>query len=410
MKTSKFYLNKNFDSDQKSKISDNIKVIQISPASVSVYMKGQKTLKQMILDDWYSLTAQQLKKYYPKMEVECWTPEKAFKKRREFVNNGVRYRQFPTTFSPMYGLDLSIDMLKAMKEEIRKAKESDTKIIFQLHEYHNLHGLVIASLFKGQRIIAQHHGGSWPLKHLKQNKRYRFFFPAFFIAQIWENIVLRNIPVFFALSQEEINYLKKKAPNSKIRFQTMGIDDFYFGYTKKEEARKKLKWPPDKRILLFLGRLIDVKGLTYLIDAMEELPNCELKVIGWGEEEKFKNYAKSKKLNNVEFLGPIFGEKKCLYLSAADALVLPSSKEGAPVTVMEALARNLPVVVTDIGGVKLMIENRREGMIIKQKSSNEIVKAVGEILKWKKKNVKKYAEKYRWRGIINSTVKDYLGK
>ena len=54
-----------------------LKVILISHASVSVYMKGQKKLKQMILDDWYSLTAKQIKKYYPKIDIECWTPEKA---------------------------------------------------------------------------------------------------------------------------------------------------------------------------------------------------------------------------------------------------------------------------------------------------------------------------------------------
>jgi glycosyltransferase involved in cell wall biosynthesis len=371
-------------------------------------MKGQKSLKQMILDDWYSLTARQIKRFYPEIDVECWTPEKVYKKEKHFESYGIKYRQFPTTFSPKYGLDFSIQMLKEMKKEICKARKKNYKLIFHLHEYHNLHGLTIATFFKKANIIGQHHGGSWPLKHIKENKRYRFFFPLFLLAQIWENKVLKNIKYFYALSEDEINYLKKVAPNSKIRFQTMGIEDYYYERMKKEVARKMLKWPLDKKILLFLGRLIPVKGITYLIDAMENLKDIELKVIGWGDQEKeYKKYTKLKKLKNVEFLGSFFHKEKLPYLSAADVFILPSSKEGASVSVMEAMARNLPIITTDIGGMPLMVKTGEEGMVIRQKNSKDIVKAVREILKWKKKDVKKSAEKYRWKKIIDDTVKDY---
>ncbi len=385
-----------------------IKSILISHASVSVYMKGQKSLKQMILDDWYSLTAQQIKKFHPEIEVECWTPERMYKEAEHFVNYGIKYRQFPTTFSPKYGLDFSVQMLKEMKKEMKKAREKNYKLVFHLHEYHNLHGLMIAALFKKGNIIGQHHGGSWPLKHLKENKKYRFFFPFFLFAQILEDSVLKNIKYFYALGEEEITYLKKIAPNSKIKFQTMGIEDYYYENMEKDVARKKVKWSQDKKIILFLGRLISVKGIKYLIDAMENLKDIELKIIGWGDkEQEYKDYAKSKKLNNVEFLGSFFHREKLPYLSAADMFLLPSSKEGASVSVMEAMARNLPIVTTDIGGMPLMVKNSKEGIVIKQKDSKDIVKAVREILKWKKRDVKKSAEKYKWKKIIDDTVRDY---
>jgi len=371
-------------------------------------MKGQKSLKQMILDDWYSLTAQQIKKFHPEIDVECWTPEKVFKESQEFEQGNIIYRQFPTTFSPKYGLDFSIPMLKEMKKEVKKAEEENYKLIFHLHEYHNLHGLAIATLFKKANIIGQHHGGSWPLKHIKENKKYRFFFPSFLLGQIWENCVLKNIDYFYALSQEEIDYLEKVAHNSITRFQTMGIENYYFGNMKKDVARKKLKWPLNKKIILFLGRLIPVKGITYLIDAMKNLKDIELKVIGWGDQEQeYKDYAKSKNLKNVEFLGSFFHREKLPYLSGADIFILPSSKEGASVSVMEAMARNLPIITTDIGGMPLMVRNEKEGIVVRQKNSEDIVKAVREILKWKKKNVKKSAEKYRWKKIIDDTIRDY---
>jgi len=331
-----------------------------------------------------------------------------FKEAQEFTHKKIKYRQFPTTFSPKYGLDLSISMIKEMKKEIEKSKKENYKLIFHLHEYHNLHGLIIAMLFKNTNIIAQHHGGSPPLKHLKENKQYRYFFPFFLLAQIWENLVLKNIKYFYGLSEQEINYLKKRAPDSKIKFQTMGIEDYYFKDMKKSTARKKLKWPTNKKIILFLGRLIPVKGLKYLIDAMKNLREIELKIIGWGELEKeYKNYAKSKKVDNVEFIGPVFKEDKLPYLSASDIFILPSSKEGASVSVMEAMARNLPIITTDIGGMPLMVKNGREGIIIKQKSANEVVRGIKEILKWKNKNIRQYAKRYKWKKIIDDTVRDY---
>lgn len=385
-----------------------MKIIQISHASVSVYMKGQKTLKQMILDDWYSLTAQQIKKYHPEIEIECWTPEKAFKMQKEFLHSKIKYRQFPTTFSPMYGLDFSIDMIKELKKEFKRAKEENYKLILHLHEYHNLHGLIIAIFFKNQKIIGQHHGGSWPLKHLKESKKKRYFFPFFILGQVLENLALKNIKCFYALSQQEVNYLKKKAKNSKIKFQTMGIEDYYFNSMKKKDSRKKLKWPINKKIILYLGRIIPVKGIGYTIDAMEKMKNMELKVIGWGEQEKFENYAKLKKLKNVEFLGPIFNEKKLPYFNAADIFILPSSKEGAPVAVMEAMAGNLPSVVSDIGGTTLMIKNGKNGIIINQKSSEDIVRGIKKALKIKNKNINEHAKVYRWEKIIENTIKDYV--
>ena len=96
-----------------------------------------------------------------------------------------------------------------------------------------------------------------------------------------------------------------------------------------------------------------------------------------------------------------------LYLSACDLLVLPSLKEGAPVTVMEAMARNRPSVVSDVGGVRMMIEDGKTGKVIRKKSVNEIVDGIREVLSWKKKDVKSYADIYKWEKIVEDTVKDY---
>jgi len=395
------------DRDQ---MKNKIKVIQIAHASHSYFANEKDSVKSIVLNDWYFKVAKQLKKFYPKIEVECWAPEKTNEKYEEFYESGIKLRFFPTTFSPRYALDFSISMLKELKKEIEKSKKQNYKLILHLHEIHNLHSLLIATIFKNEKIVVQHHGGSWPLKHLKENKKFKIFFPFFFLGQLWENKILKNVDCFFALSQEEINYLKKNAPNSKIKFQTMGIEDEYFKRQDKKEARKKLNLS-GKKLIIFLGRVSETKGISYLIEAMKKLPDVELKIMGYGKErKKFENRIREDNLKNVEFLGGIFGKKKLLYLSAADAFILPSSKEGAPVTIMEAMAKNLPIIATNVGGISLMIEDGKNGIIIPPKSPKEIVKAVKEILKWKNKNIKKYANVYKWKKIIDCTVKEYLQK
>jgi len=393
-----------------------IKVLMIAHCSHSYFLgEGEKDLTKLFLNDWYTKTAKQLSKFYPEIVVECWAPEKLNREAEEIILEGVKFKFFPVTFSPIYALDFSMPMIRAIKQEIKKSKKENYELILHIHEIHNLHGLLIATIFKNQKIIVQHHGGSWPFKHVRETKRYKFFFPLFALAQIWENLVLRNVACFYALSEEEISYLKKVAPNSEIRFQTMGIDDEYFKNTSKKVARKKLKLPLKEKILVYIGRINDIKGVGFLLEAMSKLKlekreNILLKIIGFGpQEEKFKKYVKENNLKNVDFLGGVYGERKMFYLSASDLFVLPSSKEGAPVTVMEALARNLPVIATRVGGTPLMIKNNREGILISPRNSDELVDAIKKVLTWKEKNVRKYAERYKWEKIIEDTVKDYYG-
>lgn len=385
-----------------------LKIIHLAHASHSYFVNEKDNLKKIILNDWYSKTSKQLKKFYPEIDIECWAPEKIDKIQKSFVEEGILFRFFPTTFSPLYALDFSIQMLKELKKETKKSKENGYELIIHLHEYHNLHGLIISTFFNNQKIVAQHHGGSWPLKHLKESSEKKKFFIFFWLAQLWENLSLKKINYFYVLSKDELNYLKKTASKSKIRFQTMGIEEIYFKSINKRIARKKLKIPLNEKTILFLGRVGKIKGVDFLINVMESLPEVNLKIIGYGQErEELEKYAKQKGLKNIEFLGGVFGDRKLLYLSAADALILPSLKEGAPVTIMEAMAKNLPSIVTNVGGTSLMIKKGQNGIIV-ERDLKKMIKAIQEVLNWKKKDLKKYAKIYKWEKIIENTVKDYL--
>ena len=387
---------------------ENLKIIQISTASPSLFLNsGKGDIRRIMSDDWFAQVGKQIKKFNPKLEIECWVQEKKYKKEEKFEDSGIKFRAFPSIISIRPGMELSFKMIGALKEEIKNNKNK--KLIIHIHEYHSWQTYLILLFLKRQkniRIITQHHGGKSPFKNLKRYKRLILFLPLIMLMQIFENLLFKKIDLFYAFGNEEENYLKK-ITNSKIKFQTMGIDDEYFKKIDKKKARKILGLEQNKKYLLYLGRIKTTKGIGDLLEAIKG-QEIELLLIGEGPDfNRFKQYAENNNLKNVSFLGAIYNDEKLTYLSACDYLVLPSYTEGAPVVIMEALAKNMPVIATRVGGVANMIKQNESGILINPKNPKEIREAINTIINWKEKDLRKYAEKYKWKEIVYETVKDY---
>ncbi|MFT5705896.1 MAG: glycosyltransferase involved in cell wall biosynthesis [Oceanospirillaceae bacterium] len=113
-----------------------------------------------------------------------------------------------------------------------------------------------------------------------------------------------------------------------------------------------------RKKLLFLGRIHPKKGLNELIGAWErvvkespEQMTWELIIAGWddgGHETGLKQQVASLGLSDsIKFVGAMFGDAKELLLREVDAFILPSFSEGLPMSVLEAWAYQLPVVMTE---------------------------------------------------------------
>ncbi len=389
---------------------EKIKVIHISSASSS---HSVEDYEEDIYRAWNSKVAYQIKKFYPHIEIESWTIERKYKKEETKFKENLKFRIFPTIFSKRHGIEISTDILRALKKEQKEAIEEDKKLIIHLHEHHTWQSYLILLLAKNKKnikIISSHHGGRNPLGNLKKYKKLIGFLPGILLMQVLEKLLFKKVDIFYSESEEENNYLKKISKQTEIKFQTMGIEDEYFDKEQKDSARKKLGLDKNKKYLLFLGRVKTTKGIRELLEAMEKIKEdgVELLIVGGGADYNFfKDYSEDKKMKNVKFLGPVYGDKKLLYLSACDCLILPSYTESCPVSIMEAIARNLPIIATNVGGIPTMIEENREGIIIKPKSVKDITDAICKILKWEKKDIRKYAERYRWKNIIDNTIEDY---
>ena len=111
----------------------------------------------------------------------------------------------------------------------------------------------------------------------------------------------------------------------------------------------------DKKIILFLGRIHHKKGLDILIESWAELskksPEVHLVIAGPDfEETKAKLDARISELGlvqDVTFTGMLRGDLKWSAMAAADCFVLPSYSEGLSVSILEAMAMGLPVVISD---------------------------------------------------------------
>jgi len=118
----------------------------------------------------------------------------------------------------------------------------------------------------------------------------------------------------------------------------------------RDAGGKKLISFGRKKVVLAMGRLVEYKGFRYLIDVARLCPDIEFRFVGDGPEMSTLS-TMAKNLNNVVLLGRVTEEEKNIELDNADLFCLPSTTraEAFGVVLLEALAKGLPIVTTEIG-------------------------------------------------------------
>ena len=143
----------------------------------------------------------------------------------------------------------------------------------------------------------------------------------------------------------------------KIKVIPMGFDSTKFKPLDTLETRKNMGLPQNSKILLFVGNLIEVKGLPYLINAMwyvsQERQDIVLFIVGDGDKKKDVQSLIHRR--GLEKYVKLIGQRPFLeipmWVNSADALVLPSLNEGTPTILLEALACGKPFVASMVGGI-----------------------------------------------------------
>ncbi|MCD4670529.1 MAG: glycosyltransferase family 4 protein [Actinomycetia bacterium] len=175
-----------------------------------------------------------------------------------------------------------------------------------------------------------------------------------------------------------------------------------------------------KTIFLFVGRIEEEKGLNYLIHAVNKLrkkeKGFEVLLVGKGVDQKyFQELVISLKLNNyIKFLGEKNINEVIDYYYKSDVLILPSLHESFPVTVLEAWAAKLPVIISNVGGVSIICDNKENAIMVPPGDSEIISEAMIALIKNPElrrelgENGRKLVEKnYGWDKIVKEIESIY---
>ena len=163
-------------------------------------------------------------------------------------------------------------------------------------------------------------------------------------------------------TKEYILRLGAKPSKIKVIYNGVDVDRFRLIKGKREEMRKKLGISQETIVVLTVRRLVYKNGVDTLLEcahiAVKKNPKIMFIVVGKGPDlENVKLQVAQRGISmNVKLVGFVSDEELPSYYNLADVFVLPSkSGEGLPLVAMEAMACGLPVVATDVGGIKEVI-------------------------------------------------------
>lgn len=281
--------------------------------------------------------------------------------------------------------------------------------IIHIHGFENSLLTFLPRMF-GKKVVLQGHGLEWERdRWSKYGKIY---------LKMMNYITNKFSFLFFdkatVVSKYQQNYYKFKYKKEYSYIPT-GINLAY--YKSRNIIIEKfdvLKQP----YILFAARLVPEKGAHFLIEAFNKCNlNVTLVIAGDNETEiEYKNQLLelSRGNNKILFVGYVSGDLFNSLMSNANLFILPSTLEGLPITLFEAMSYNVPTLSSDIPPNLEATENSNYGIHFKNKVINDLSKKINfvftnyEDIKLKSKDAKKYVEKnYTWDNIYQEFKKFY---
>jgi len=148
----------------------------------------------------------------------------------------------------------------------------------------------------------------------------------------------------------------------------------------RRQARAKLGLPVDQVLVGTVARLDPVKRLDVLLQALTALPDVHALLVGDGPE-RARLLALSERLDLTERVHMV-GQQQDVWpwLRASDIFVLSSDWEGMPNALLEAMAVELPVVATAVGGTPEVVEDGVTGLLVPPRDPIALAKAIAQLL------------------------------
>ncbi len=381
-----------------------MKIIQILPHSLSPHNKTADP--RFYEDDWHVKVSKRIKKISNDYEIECWRPEKNLKKMYVRTgDDGIIYKIFPSRYLSKF--EYSPLMLNELKKMMH-----NTEILLHFHGifYPNTYH-ILRSIPDQIPVIAQSHASSPTLIRSLFNGTPLMLLEPF--ESLIQKTYFKKVDQFFCLNEEEKKEFSKYG-NAII--QPMGIDFNKFKPIKKETALKAFGLE-DKKYILYVGRLVEIKGINYLIRGVKDiLSKYDITLLIAGEgpyKDELNNLIEDLGISDyVEFMGFVENEKLPYLYNIADTTIFPSVMEPYGVVPIESLACQTSLIATNVGAIPEITSHFRGGyQVVPVRDSKVITNALNEVISGKiskhdidRENGKKYHD---WDSIIKNTVAVY---
>lgn len=291
---------------------------------------------------------------------------------------------------------LSIPKRKAPKftsrrlaSELLKKLPKPDEVIVHIHWLYPS-GLTIPILKKhGYRTVLMIHGSDWYIT--KDQSKFQHL-----IAQSL-NAAEKIFVSGDALKKDILKYY----PSINIEVMYNYIDTTLFHFSDKGKTiklKEELGWNKNKIHFFTVANIRYEKGIDILIDAVSRITdrqNVRFHIIGQLADEPYKSSInrKIKKVSEVvEIHEPVSRNQLIKFYQAADAYIMPSRSEGFNVSLLEAVATGLPVIVTDVGNSNL-VAKPVNGTVVEPESSEQLAQAIDQLIR---KPLKKTPESTRY--------------
>ena len=206
------------------------------------------------------------------------------------------------------------------------------------------------------------------------------------------NFALKHSEGCTVNSQATKNQILKSHKKAAIKLVPMGVDLVQFN--KKNYSQDiKNSMGSENLLLLGVGRLAQKKGFEFLIQAMprviQEIPQARLVIIGFGpQKDRLEKQIQELGLSSsVSLIGGKTGKELRDWFATADIFIGPSivtqdgDTEGQGVVFLEAMASGTPVIASDVGGIKDVVQDGFSGLLIPEKNPGAIAEKIVELEK-----------------------------
>jgi glycosyltransferase involved in cell wall biosynthesis len=168
---------------------------------------------------------------------------------------------------------------------------------------------------------------------------------------------------------------------------------------------------------LYVGRLDERKGIKFLVESMRIINSVDaeirLHIVGDGEYKDKLQQVSSTNKSNIIFHGFISDSKVAKIYEDIKLQIIPSMFEGFGLTVVEAMAKNIPVIATDVDGITDIVHDNENGILVKFGDHQALANAVIGLMNNDKKRSElkniafKSIDKFNWKTVYQQTALVY---